>query len=165
MKYDKNKITEKNIISQQELELLIDRYFDAETTESEESFLRKNLAISTCNSPKVLEAKAVLGLFAAQKTFNKKTLVRSRVTLKIAATIALLIASGGLISYFSIGYQRNECVAYIAGEKVNDADKIMNLINKDLEEVRLASDETKEGVKDQLEVMFEIMNSNSETIN
>lgn len=122
-----------NISSQAELEQLINRYFDGETTVQDEQALRETLADCPWSSDVIDEARFTMGYFAAhrneQQRVAKKT-NRSQI-IGIAASIAILLAIGGYALWHQ--QQSNDvCIAYVNGNVVDDNDKVMALIANDM---------------------------------
>ena len=66
---------------------LIDRYFNAETSEAEELRLKNILATTSYSSPEIDEAKAVLGYFAMSRGKHNVDKHRSPATVRAAATL------------------------------------------------------------------------------
>ncbi len=122
-----------NIRSQAELEQLIERYFDGETTVQEEQLLRETLADCPWSSEAIDEARFTMGYFAAHCQEKARTARKShrRQLIGIAASIAIILAAGG----YALWHQQqsnNVCIAYVNGKVVEDNDKVMALIANDM---------------------------------
>ncbi len=138
--------TNHHISDKAELEKLIGRYFDGETTVQEEHQLRQCLADCRWNSELIDEARFAMGFFAidAQERSRGRNRRSHHIT-GIAASIALLIGVGA----FALWHQHvrdNMCVAYVDGSVVNDDDEVMALIRQDLNTMGEAS----QGMSEQL---------------
>ncbi|MBQ9555793.1 MAG: hypothetical protein IJV05_06180 [Muribaculaceae bacterium] len=123
----------KPINSQQELERLIERYFDGMTTVEEEDAMRLKLAHCPWSSQAIDDAKAVMGYFAVHSCQQGRHATRGmgQRSIGIAASVAIILAIGG----FAIWHQQQAsdiCIAYVNGEVVRDNDKVMTLVNQDL---------------------------------
>lgn len=135
------------INSQTELEQLIERYFDGETSLQDEQMLREALADCPWESETINEAKFTMGYFAAHKQQRRRATTapnRFRYT-AIAATIAILLAVGvGLL------WQNNQpqdvCIAYVNGKAIHNEQEVFNLLQSDLNDMGNAT----QGLADQL---------------
>jgi hypothetical protein len=125
--------TNHHITSQAELEELIGRYFDGETTIEEEQVLKQCLAECPWNSEAIDEARFTMGYFTAHKQQSSrvaKRVNRSRFT-AIAASIAVLLAVGaGLL--WQAGQADDVCVAYVNGKAIHNEKEILSLMHNDL---------------------------------
>lgn len=130
-----------HINSQDELEKLIERYFDGETTVQEERTLRQALADCPWRSESIDEARFTLGYFAEYKQRNRRVMsfnTRHRLT-SIAASIAICLAVGGYALWHQYQSSANECIAYVNGKAITSDDAVMALIEKDLNTMDNAS--------------------------
>lgn len=125
-----------HITHQAELEQLIERYFDGETTVQEEQMLREALVDSPWSSEAIDEARFTMGYFAAhrQSQFSvKKHASRFRMT-AIAASIAILLTVGASMLWHS--RQTNDvCVAYVNGKAIYNEKEVLSLMQDDLNEM------------------------------
>ncbi|MBR4829013.1 MAG: hypothetical protein IKZ92_04340 [Muribaculaceae bacterium] len=128
------------INSQAELEQLIERYFDGETSLQEEQLLKQTLADCTWTSDTIDEARFTMGYFTAHKQQQRrivKMTTRRRI-IGIAASIAVLLTVGAsALSY--IHQSQGVCLAYVNGKAINNEDEVMELISKDLSTMDVAS--------------------------
>ena len=125
--------TTHQITNQAELEKLIDRYFEGDTTIDEEQALRQCLADCPWDSEAIDEARFTMGYFIAHKQQQRASRVSNRFRyMAIAASIALLMAVGigSLLHYQS--QTNNMCVAYVNGKTIDNDDAVMALIANDL---------------------------------
>lgn len=140
---------------------LIDLYFAGETTLQQEQRLRK-LLLENADSgdPAVEEALAVMSFTAASRP--EKRVSRTPVMLPwmrlagIAAAVAVVVT----LVFKVVGVRGDSadmgaCVAYIGNQKVDDRDKIMELVASDWAEISAASAEINDDVSTELSIMFE----------
>ena len=130
-----------HINNQAELEQLIERYFDGETSVQEEQMLRETLATCPWSSEVIDEARFTMGFFAAHCHETERVAKKSnrRKFIGIAASIAIVIAAGG----YALWHQQQStgvCIAYVNGMVVQDDDKVMTLIANDLSMMDNAAD-------------------------
>ncbi len=126
------KTTDLNI-SQATLEALIERYFEAETSEFEEECLRQLLAGGNYRLTRpVQEAMAVMSLCAKQRIGSRRPKRTAARWAAVAASIAVLAAVGIALPKAQQP-QPDVCVAYITGVEVNDSEAVMSIIQSDLE--------------------------------
>ena len=130
-----------HINNQAELEQLIERYFDGETSVQEEQMLRETLAGCPWSSEVIDEARFTMGFFAAHCHETERVAKKSnrRKFIGIAASIAIVLAAGG----YALWHQQQStgvCIAYVNGMVVQDDDKVMTLIANDLSMMDNAAD-------------------------
>ena len=133
---------QKRITSQAELERLIKRYFDGETSVQEEQRLRQCLANCPWESETINEAKVVMGYFVAHSQHHQRATTNfSRLRIAgIAATIALVLAIGGYQLWHTHGSATGDvCIAYVNGKVLDNSDEVMALIEQDLNSINAAS--------------------------
>ena len=130
-----------HINNQAELEQLIERYFDGETSVQEEQMLRETLAGCPWSSEVIDEARFTMGFFAAHCHETERVAKKSnrRKFIGIAASIAIVISAGG----YALWHQQQStgvCIAYVNGMVVQDDEKVMTLIANDLSLMDNAAD-------------------------
>lgn len=124
------------INSQTELEQLIERYFDGETSLQDEQMLREALADCPWESETINEAKFTMGYFAAHKQQGRRvTTVNDRFRIMaIAASVAVLLTVGiGLL--WQNHQANNVCVAYVNGKAIHNEQEVFNLLQSDLNDM------------------------------
>lgn len=135
---------------------LVRRYFDAQTTDEEESRLRHFLLTSPLRDADFEEARAVMGLVAMANTCHTTThhtsRHRSHRVLTLAASFALLLSLGTLTFLTQSEHADNECVAYVNGHKVTDEQEVIKLLHRDVEQVDLNT--TDELITEQMNELF-----------
>ncbi len=118
-----------NQLTQSELETLIGRYFNADTTEEEEEILRHALATGAYQSSQAVgEALALMSLTS---TSRKVTKSRHRFTYLRHAAAILIVAALGVVWLMNFN-QPNVCETYIAGTKIEEKQMVMSIISNDL---------------------------------
>ena len=148
------------ISSQQELEQLIERYFDGMTTVEEEAALRHELAHCPWSSEDIDDARVVMGYFVThckqQQRQHAMGSTRQRI-IGIAASIAIILAVGG----YTLWHQqqsRDICVAYVDGQVVQNDDQVMAMIADDLDKI----DNAANAMTDQLSSLGEALELDNE---
>lgn len=129
-----------HITNQAELERLIERYFDGETSIQEEQMLRATLADCPWCSELIDEARFTMGFFAAHCQEKARTARKNhrRQFIGIAASIAVLLTIGGALLWQTQRPQ-DVCIAYVNGKAITSDDAVMALIEKDLNTMDNAS--------------------------
>jgi len=123
-------------LSIEEIEELIECYFDCSLSDDDEVALRKVIAATRYDSPAIRDAKAVMGYaIVSQKTAKKPQHRHRRIWLRAtasaAAAVALIIGTHSFIN--SSGEDdHNECVAYVNGQRIDNKEAIMQMMKFDL---------------------------------
>ena len=130
-----------HISNQAELEQLINRYFDGETSIQEEQMLRETLADCPWSSEVIDEARFTMGYFVAHRKAGQQTSKKSyrRQVIGIAASIAIILAIGIPAMYHNWFAPQPQCIAYVNGKVVANDDAVMALIASDLSKMEDAS--------------------------
>ena len=130
-----------HISNQAELEQLIERYFDGETSVQEEQMLSEILADCPWSSEAIDEARFTMGYFAAHCQEKERTArkIHRRQLIGIAASIAIILAIGIPAMYHSWFAPHNECIAYVDGKIIDNDEVVMALIESDLSKMEDAS--------------------------
>lgn len=137
-------------MKKEDIHILIERYFEGETTISEERWLRGNLPKMMGKSQEIDEALAVMGYAAASdKDSVKKKRKPSYRWVAVAASLALILAAGGIYTHYLKTSQKSTFMAYSGGVKI-DRDEAMQLIALQMEEMSDASHDIKTEVEDDL---------------
>lgn len=124
-------------LSQKELETLIEKYFDCETSDEEERRLRSELADCRYESPLIDECLVAMGYFSVGKKVLSDRKRHSRVVvvrraMSVAATVAVIFVSALFLRGSFEGVDNGYCYAYVNGEKISDNDKVLALMQSDL---------------------------------
>lgn len=130
-----------HITNQAELEQLIDRYFDGETSVQEEHLLRETLANCPWSSETIDKARFTMGYFAAHRQHQQRMAQKSRRNraIGIAASIAIILGAGVFALWHYQEDTNNMCIAYVNGKAINNDDAVLALIEKDLNAMEDAS--------------------------
>ena len=130
-----------HISNQAELEQLIERYFDGETSVQEEQMLRETLADCPWSSEVIDEARFTMGYFVAHRKAEQQTSKKSyrRQVIGIAASIAIILAIGIPAMYHNWFAPQPQCIAYVNGKVIDNDDAVMALIASDLSKMEDAS--------------------------
>ena len=153
-----------------EIEALVARYFEAETTDGEESRLRRLLCSPEGQDPRFDEVRAVLGFLAVGRQIHRqqpsptKQPARRRPLLRrplaaAAAIVTICLAGTAVwIAQRTVDADRNAevYIAYIGNRKITDKDIVMREMHKSLAAVTAA--ESVPTVEEQLEDMFDMLN-------
>lgn len=137
-------------MKKEDIHILIERYFEGETTLAEERRLRENLPKMQGESLEIDEALAVMGYAASP---DKDSVRRKRPALyrwiAAAASFALIMAAGGIYTHYLKDSQKSTFMAYSGGVKI-DREEAMQLIAAQMEEMSDASQDIKTVVEDDL---------------
>ena len=130
-----------HITDHAELEQLINRYFDGETSLQEEQMLREALADCPWSSELIDEARFTMGYIATHKQHGRRanTSARRYRIAAIAASVAIVLAVGISTIWHYQPQSDNVCVAYVNGKTINNDDAVMALIANDLSSMEDAS--------------------------
>jgi hypothetical protein len=143
-------------------EMLIQRYFEAETTEAEENELRSFLSTSPGLDSRYDEVRAVMGYLAVGRSLNKKKMarrpsrmIRTMSHVGVAASLALMI---GFVSFYwsDLISERESYVAYVDGNKITDRAIVSQLMLESFAGVGIG--EAESDAEAQLLEMFTIIN-------
>lgn len=135
------------------IDLLIDRYFEAEATEAEERELRLALAATKCRSAKIDEARAVLGYLAIgrNEARRRRIFTLPRVA---AAAVAAVCAAVALPLMQRADSGADRCVAYVGRTEITDSRRVLQMMQSDLALMGEASQSLESDVASQLSTLF-----------
>ncbi len=135
------RILKRNIISLQEVEKLIEKYYEGETSVAEENRLRKYL--SGKNVPAKFEAeKAIFGYFANEK---KKSVNLRPGALKWVSSVAAVAAV--FLGILFINLPSATSYAYVDGKKITDKKEIIALAQTTVGNLVSEMDEVEKGLE------------------
>ncbi len=136
------RIIKRNIISVQEAERLIEKYYEGETSVAEEKLLHEFL--SQKNLPTQFDAeKAIFGYFESAK--QKKTVVFTSARLKWAASVVAVVAIFLGILFSNQPVEAN--YAYVDGKKITDMQQIHALAQTTVNDLVLKNTEMEMGLE------------------
>ena len=145
-----------HITNQAELEQLINRYFDGETTVQEEQALRETLADCPWSSETIDEARFTMGYFAAHREQQQRVTKKSyrRQAIGIAASIAIILAIGIPVLNHHWFAPQPQYIAYVNGKVIKDNKQaVMSLIAQDLNSMDMATREMSGAIADDMNDM------------
>lgn len=144
----------------QRINSLIDLYFDASASLAEERELRRLLAATSVRSPKIDEARAVMGLMAVERKQSRRSRILPwRIAAGVAASMAVVLMLGvGLMSKGGDHSQAfdNRCIAYTGMAEISDAADVMSLFDDQLRMIDDAARAVETDIAGQLSVLAEI---------
>lgn len=118
---------------------LIDRYFEGRTSHKEEQKLKEFLCSPEAEDPGYDDIKAVLGFMeTARAVHHTKRLVPLKTISslrRIAAAAAVLLLIGGSMSLWFVSRYNNTCVAYIHGQKISNPEVVMGQMRNSMDKV------------------------------
>lgn len=149
-----------HISNQADLERLIQRYFDGETSVQEERELRQCLADCPWTSEAIDEARFTMGYFVAHCQVNQHHVSKPKrhQFLGIAASIAILLAVGVFAFWQTRQANENMCIAYVDGHAIHDDGEVMTLIEDQLNDI----DEASHGMAAQLSSLSDAIELDNE---
>ena len=149
-----NKMNIKQERSIREWEELVERYFDALTTDAEEQQLRSFLLSSEAVGEAFDEARAVMGFLESGRTMHQEKKGHRMVNRwKVAAMVAVLMGSAALWNAWD--RMQNVCEAYIYGKKCTEVAMVMSQVQHSLDKVNYPEEE--DIVETQLSDFFQMM--------
>ncbi len=140
-------------MNKEKIHILIEKYFDGETTLKEEKWLKDNLPKMMGEDPEIDEVLAVMGyaVVPVKDGVSERRVKRSfHWAATAAASLALLIGAGGIYTYIvSQRDTQSHFMAYSGGVRL-DRQEAMQLIKAQMEEMSEASRDMKLEVEDDL---------------
>lgn len=146
---------------------LTERYFDGHTTLAEERRLRQLLANPQLMGAELDEARAVLGYVAVTpaQSARKPIVMPWRTVVSVAASVALVVILGVAFFVKKEAYGALECIAYVDGERIENPDHVVEIMQSELSLMGEASAEVHEDIATELNAFSEVMNqSNNEKL-
>ena len=136
---------------------LVEKYFDALTTQQEEQELKNFLATPAADAQCFNEIKAVMGYFATQKAIKKRAKSHVPNIAKWSAVAAAIVAIAATFAWNSRSNEENICIAYVNGIKCTDEAVVM----KEMQQTFCMMGNTAEeySIEEQLNDMFNTINS------
>lgn len=152
---------QKRTYTEADWDALVERYFEAETTEAEEAALRRFLCTPQGSARRYDEVRAVMGFLAVGRSQQapvvlqkKGRSIRLQTLGRIAA--AVIVAVGvGLAAWHMQSQPTEVCIAYVDGREITDREAVIALMTGTMQEV-LAEDPTAE-MEAQMSEMFSVM--------
>lgn len=146
-------------LSQEQLEAMIEQYFDCTLSDDDERRLRRELASTTFSSAAIDEARFTMGFLSmgmARSQASREPAQRwhkpwMRVA-AAAATVALVVSAGLYVTRMATA-PRDECYAWVNGHKVSDDKVVMRMIQSDFDDIDRASSSIDDHMMQQLQSM------------
>lgn len=146
--------------SQPTLHRLIEKYFDATATLDEERQLRAMLADPAFDSAEADEARAVLSVSLVSPPLRTERRLHRRFRpLAVAASLAVLLALGATLLTSRV--PEPDCVAYIGGQRVDNPDRVMEMVNADLSLLGSVQRETATDITNQFSELASAINESA----
>ena len=144
------KKTVDTILSDEQLDAMIERYFDADTSLDEEALLKRAVAHRT--EPRYDEIRAVLGLMAAKRNTGRKP---RTVSLWVRAAAAAAAAVVAVVATVGINLTRHDadsssCYAMVGDVRINDEAQVLSLMQSGLSDIHDAASETNRSIESQI---------------
>ena len=150
----KNKKNIKQIRTLQEWEELVERYFDALTTDAEEQELRDFLCSPEAIGDVFDEARAVMGFLKVGQTLHTKTQNHRSVNYWKVAAIFCGMMLGGFTLWNTWEKKQNVCEAYVFGTKYTEVAMVMSQMQHSLDKMNEVKEDI---VETQLSDFFQMM--------
>ena len=144
----------KQIRSLQEWEELVERYFDALTTEAEEQELKCFLCSPEAVGSVFDEARAVMGFLKVGQTLNKQNRKSSSFNYWKVAAIFCGVMLGGATLWHTWDKMQNVCEAYVYGAKYTEVAIVMSQMQHSLDKMNGVEENI---VEAQLSDFFQMM--------
>lgn len=132
-------------MTKEERHILIERYFEAETSTEEERKLRDILLELSAPDEEEREALAVMGYASVKPARKPRMKVRfGKRMLRYAAVVGgLIVIAAGLATAWNMEKQHEQarCIAYVGGVEITDEAHIMALVSLQLSEMADISEE------------------------
>ena len=150
----KNEKNIKQISSIQEWEELVERYFDALTTNEEERELKDFLCSPEAMGEVFDEARAVMGFLEVGQALSKKERKLRPANYWKVAAIFCGVMLGGAALWSGWHKMQNVCEAYVYGVKYTEVSMVMSQVKHSLDKV---NDVEEDIVEAQLSDFFQMM--------
>lgn len=131
---------------------LIDRYFEAQTSAEEEKLLRQIIVSIDISTEKIDRCRAVMGLFAAQRTAGKniKANVSKRIAILRYAAAAAVFVAIVTISIFAIQQPQPTSMAWINGEYITDEQAVQEFAASQIREIANMNDDALSSIRESI---------------
>ena len=150
----KNEKNIKQIRSLKEWEELVERYFNALTTDAEEQELRDFLCLPEAVGAVFDEARAVMGFLKVGQTLHPKQQKYRPFNYWKVAAIFCGVMFGGTVLWSTWDKMQNVCEAYVYGTKYTEVAMVMSQMQHSLDKM---NDVEENIVESQLSDFFQMM--------
>lgn len=135
-------------------EELVERYFDALTTDAEEQELRDFLCSPEATGAVFNEARAVMGFLKVGQTLHPKTQKHRSVNYWKVAAIFCGVMIGGAALWNTWDKMQNVCEVYVYGDRYTEVAMVMSQMQHSLDKM---NDVEENIVEAQLSDFFQMM--------
>lgn len=147
-----------NMHTLQEIEQMVEGYFNCELTEQQEQELKQELASTRLSSSIIDEARATMGFMSVGMEAERRRQMDNRRQARrkwvaVAASIAIVaVVGGGLLTLQNRQRLTSSdlCVAWVGGNEVTGDDDVMRLVHSDLRSFSDASSPASQNISQQL---------------
>ena len=126
-------------MTKEERHILIERYFEAETSAGEERKLRDILLELSAPDEEEREALAVMGYSSVKPMRKTRSRIRlSKRLLQYAAVASgMIVVAAGLATAWNMEMrqQQSRCIAYVGGVEITDEAHVMDIVSLQLAEM------------------------------
>lgn len=146
-------------LSQEQLEAMIEQYFDCKLSDDDERRLRCELASTTFSSETIDEARFTMGFLSmgmARTQARREPAPRwhkSWMRVAAAAAAVALVVSAGLYVTRMATTPPDACYAWVNGHKVSDDKVVMRMIQRNFDDIDRASSSVDDHMMQQLQSM------------
>lgn len=123
----------------EERHILIELYFEAETSAEEERKLRDILLELSAPDEEEREALAVMGYSSVKpaKNIQRKVWTGKRILQYAAVAGGLIVVAAGLATAWNMEMkeQQSRCIAYVGGVEITDEAHVMDIVSLQLAEM------------------------------
>lgn len=134
---------------------LIERYFEAETSEQEEQELLQFLLSPDAEDERYDEVRATMGYaLTARKRKEAKAPRKAAFSHRWAAAACILLVCGAGFLTYHLYSQQEDCVAYVYGEKITDDETVENYMVSTMSETLASGDD--DILEQQLQDIFDV---------
>ncbi len=138
---------------------LIERYFDALTTDADERRLRRFLCSPAGADPRYDDVRAVMGFMAVGRQAERRRQWarprRRQAHWAVAACFLAVVAAGA--GWVVTDSRRNVCVAYVDGRRITNTESVMRQVARSIDAV--GRPDAASTVEQQLNDMFNTLDA------
>lgn len=152
-------------LSQEQLEAMIEQYFDCTLSDDDERRLRRELATTPHRSQAIDEARFTMGFLSmgmSRSQASRQAATRHGkpwMRLAAAAAVLALVVSAGLYVVRMATTPPDACYAWVNGHKVSDDKVVMRMIQSDFDDIDRASSSIDDHMMQQLQSMGQTLDA------
>ena len=150
------------MIEEDKIHEMIDLYFDGELSSEDERKLLGMLLKYPAGDPEVEDALAVMTAIRSVPATRARN--RTPIWKGIAAALATLLISGAFLTVLGLAIKgsvfgnADNAGVYVNGVKVNDETVVLNIIQSQLDDISMASEEVNSELSSDLDDIFNALN-------